>query len=130
MKTLKQITVVIVLITLFSSCQSGTNVEQILSKPETRKAIMDSIANNSAMSREMMESMMNSKNGKMMLLGNGKMMGMIMGNREGMMEMFKENPTIMQDMMSDIIGASKGDSSIMSSMIKTMMGNQQIMEIM
>ena len=59
MKTLTKVALAIALITLFSSCQSGSDVKQVLSKSETRKEIMDTIANNSSMSKEMMESMMN-----------------------------------------------------------------------
>ncbi len=46
MKTLQKVTLAIALITLFSSCQSGSDIKQVLAKPEARKEIMDSIANN------------------------------------------------------------------------------------
>lgn len=127
MKTLQKITLVVALITIFSSCQTGTDINQVLSKPETRKAIMDSIANNSSMSQEMLETMMNNKSGKMMIQGNEKMIGMMMENYGAMKKMLKENPTMMQSMMTEMIEASKGDSSVMSSMLKTMMGNEQMM---
>ena len=37
MKTLQKITLIIAFAGLFASCQSGTDVNKILSKPETRK---------------------------------------------------------------------------------------------
>lgn len=67
----------IALIALFGSCQSGTDVTQILSNQDTKKAIMNSIADDSNLSVEMMETMMN---GKMMMHknmgGNMDMKGM------------------------------------------------------
>lgn len=110
MKTLQKVTLAftaITLIVVFSSCQTSPDVKQILSKPETRMMIMDSIANNSSMSKEMMEAMINSKNGKMMMQGNNKMMGMMMENHDGMMKMMKDNPAMMQGLISDMMGASK-----------------------
>ena len=47
MKTLQTFILAIALITLFSSCQSASDPKQVLSKSETRKEIMDTIANNS-----------------------------------------------------------------------------------
>ena len=58
METLKNLFYAVLFITLFSSCQSGGDVTQVLSKPESRKVIMDSIANNSEMSQEMMETIL------------------------------------------------------------------------
>ena len=59
MKTLQKFAMVIVLMTLtqFASGQSGTDVKQILSKSDTRKEIMDMIANDSNMSKEMIDVM-------------------------------------------------------------------------
>lgn len=63
MKTLQKAALAIVLISLFASCQSTSDPKQVLSNKETRREIIDTIANNSEMSKEMMEAMMNSKNG-------------------------------------------------------------------
>jgi len=119
MKTLQKITWVIALIVLFASCQSNTDVKQILSKSDTRKEIMDSIANDTIMSKEMMEALMINKNDKTM-----------MENHHTMMKMMKDNPTMMQSMMSDMMETAKNDSGMMSSMSKTMMGNQKMMDMM
>ena len=130
MKTLQKITFAVVLFTLFPSCQSGTDVTQVLSKPESRKEIMDSIANNSAMSQEMMETIWNSKNGRAMMQGNGKMMGRFMENHKGMMNVIRNNPAMMQNLMSDMMDAAKNDSSMISSMSNTIMRNHQMMDML
>ena len=128
MKTLQKITLLIALITLFASCQSGTDVNQTLSKPDTRKEIMDKIAGDSTMSKEMMTAMMNSNNGKMMM-GDGKM-PMMMENHEAMMKMMKDNPAMMQNMMTGMMEACKTDTAMMSGMCKKMMENPQMMDMM
>jgi len=102
MKRLKKFTLFIALIALFASCQSGTNVTQILSNQGTKKAIMDSIANDSNLSVEMMETMM-----------NGKIM--------------QNNPAMMQNMMSGMMETFKGDTAMMSSMCSSIMNNPQMM---
>jgi hypothetical protein len=55
LKTLQKVTIAIALVALFTSFQSAIDVTQILSKPETRKKIMNTIANDTTMSKEMME---------------------------------------------------------------------------
>ena len=126
MKTLQKITLAIVLITLFASCQSA---KQILSKADSRAEIIAAIANDPDMSKEIIEAMMNSKNGKMMMQGNDQMK-MMMENHGMMMKMMKDNPGMMQNMMSNMMEAAKSDTSMMSSMCKSMMGNQQMMDMM
>jgi hypothetical protein len=120
MKTLQRIAMVIVLITLFASCQPSTDVKQILSNSDTRKAIIDTISNDSIMSREMMVALMNGRNGKMLM----------MENHEAMMKMMKDDPGMMQSMMSGMMETCKSDSTMMCSMCKTMMGNKQMMDMM
>ena len=110
MKNLKKflLSIVLIAVTLFASGQPKTDVKQILSKPETRKLIMDAIANDSIMSKEMMTTMMNSKNHKMMMMGNhGSMM--------------KDNHNMKHGMMSNSMKACKGDTAMMSK-CKAMMG--------
>ena len=114
---------------LFLSGQSKTNVKQILSNPDTRKGIMDNIANDSIMSKEMMGAMMNNKNCKMMMQGNEKMT-MMTENHEKMMKMMKDNPGMMNSMMTDMMEACKSDTSMMSSMCKAMMENKQMKDMM
>ena len=111
---------VIVLITLFASCQPSTDVKQILSNSDTRKAIIDTISNDSIMSREMMVALMNGRNGKMLM----------MENHEAMMKMMKDDPGMMQSIMSGMMETCKSDSTMMCSMCKTMMGNKQMMDMM
>jgi len=120
MKTLQRIAMVIALISLFASCQPRTDVKQILSNSDTRKAIIDTISNDSTMSREMMQAMMNGRNGKMLM----------MENHGTMMKMMQEDPGMMKSMMSDMMETCKSDSGMMCSMCKTMMGNKQMMDMM
>jgi len=112
MKTLQNIILGFAVITLFASCQSGTDVKQVLSKQETRQEIMKTIANDSTMSVEMMQTMMLTEN-------HGNMMK-IMGGNHGMME----------NMMDNMMEISKNDSGSMSLMYKTMMKNQVLMQKM
>ena len=130
MKTLLKTTLLMVTVTFFASCQSGSDVKQILSNQDTRKAVIDSIANDSSMSKEMLGSMMNSNNSKMMMQGNEKMNMMMMENHASMMRMMQKNPAMMQSMMTDMMETCKGDSSMMSGMCKTMMGDPKMMDMM
>ena len=123
MKSLQKLSLLIALITFLASCQSGTDVNQTLSKTETRMEMMNKIADDSDMSKEMMTAMMNSKNGKMMMMP-------MMENHEAMMKMMKENPAMMQSMMSGMMETAKGDTAMMLGMCKKMMENPQMMDMM
>lgn len=120
MKTLLKITMFIALITLFASCQSGSDVKRIFSNPDTKSAVMDSIANDSDLSKEMLGLMLNGKNSDVM-------MGEI---HETMMKKMKENPDMMHGMMTGMMETCKGDSAMMSSMCMSMMGNNEMMDMM
>lgn len=139
MKTLQKILMIIVLISpaLYASGQSNTDINTILSNSDSRKKIMSTIANDSTMSIEMREAMMNSKNGKMMMHGNMSMMKTMGVNPEmtesmmsDMMEKCKTDTLMMKSMMSNMMKACKSDTSMMSSMCKTMMGDQQMKDMM
>ncbi len=130
MKTLQKITLFIALVALFTSCQSSTDVAKILANQETKKAIIDTIANDSNLSIEMMEAMMNNENSKMMMKGNDKMTMMMMEDHGTMMKMMKENPAMMQSMMTGMMESCKNDTAMMSSMCKNMMENPEMMEMM
>jgi predicted PP-loop superfamily ATPase len=112
---------------LFASCQSSTDTKQILSKSETRKDMMDKIANDSSMSKEMMGAMMASQTGTAMMHDHQKMM---MGNHETMMKMMKDNPGMMEGMMTNMMDACKNDTAMMSGMCKAMMENKPMMDMM
>jgi hypothetical protein len=94
MKTVQKIVVSIGLIGLLYSCQS-TN--QVLSKSDKRMEIMNEIASNESMSKEMMTMLMNSKSGMMMMQEKEK--EMMKGSHAKMMTMMKENPEMMKSMM-------------------------------
>jgi len=120
MKTLQKITLFIALVALFASCQSKTDVPKILADQDTKKAIMETIANDSNLSKEMMETMMNSENSKMMM----------MEFHGSMIKMMKEDPAMMQSMMTGMMETCKNDTAMMSSMCKSIMNNPQMMKMM
>lgn len=109
MKSVKKILMAFALITvtLLASGQSNADIKQILSKPETRKTIMDTIANDSIMSKEMMTTMMNSPKHQMMMKDHGSMM--------------KDNPGMKHCMMYQMMDSCKGDTAMMSAKCKAMM---------
>lgn len=127
MKIVQKLTVLITLITLFASCQSGSGTKEILSKPDARKDLMNQISNDSSMSKEMMTAMMSSNNGMAIMQSHQMMM---MQNHELMMKMMKDNPDMMQGMMSVMMEMCKNDSSMMAGMCKSMMANPQMMDMM
>lgn len=139
MKTLQKILLIIVLISpaLYASGQSITDINQILSNSDSRKIIMTTIANDSTMSKEMHEAMMNNVNGKMMMHGNMSTMKTMGDNPEMMESMMsdmmgkcKSDTLMMKSMMSNLMKACKSDTCMMSSMCKTMMGDQQMKDMM
>jgi hypothetical protein len=125
MKTLQKIVLSIGLIGLLNSCQS-TN--QVLSKSDKRMEIMNTIANDESMSKEMMGILMKSNMGKKMMQEKE---GEMMKNKHAeMMKMMKENPEMMKSMMSKMMETAKDDKEMMSGMCKEMMGNEKMMEMM
>lgn len=120
MKTLLKITLFIAFVAVFASCQSSTDVKQILSNQDTKSAIMDSIANDSNLSKEMLGLMLNGRNSDVI-------MGQI---HETMMEKMKDNPDMMQSMMTGMMETFKGDSAMMSSMCMSMIENPEMMNMM
>ena len=135
MKTLQKIALVMGLIGLLYSCQS-TN--QVLSKSDKKMEIMNKIANDDSMSKEMMGILMNSKSGKMMMKENhAKMIGMMKEDPEmmksmmpEMMKMMEDNPEMMKGMMKGMMEKAKNDDAMMSDMCKSMMDNPEMMKMM
>lgn len=123
MKTLNTLLFAMALLSLFASCQSSSSQTPVLSNQETRKEIMHTIANDSTMSEQMIATMMMSKNGKMM-------QHRMMENQNSMMEIMKNNPGMMRSMMSTIMETTKGDTSKMAGIIKTMSENPKMMQMM
>lgn len=130
MKILLKIASAITLILALHSCAPTSNPPQLLNDKETRKTIIDSIANNSEMMREMMTAMMNSPKGKMMFQGNREMDRVMMENQSGMMTTIRNNPGMIQNMMSHMIKMSHGDSIMTTYMCKTMMEDPAMMQCM
>ena len=131
MKTLQKITMIIAFFALIASCQSSPDVNKILSNPVTKKTIIDKIADDSNLSKEMIDALMNNNNGKMMMLGSDKMTIMMIKENQGkMMKLMKDNPDMMKSMMSDMMEACKSDTTLMCSMCKKMMDNPTTMDMM
>ena len=106
-----------VFIVSFMSCQSTADPKQTLSNTDSRKAFMETIAKDAAMSKEMMQTMMaNADAHKMMMEHHAAMM--------------KDDPSMMKGMMADMMEACKKDTSMMSEMCKKMMDNQPMMDKM
>ena len=104
-------------VSLFAACTNSPNVNQLLANKETRTAIIDTIANDDKMAREMMNAMMNSRDSMQQHIGV-------------MMEMMRNNPGMMNTMMSNLMEASKKDSNIMIRMYENMMDNNEMMDRM
>lgn len=120
MKIIKNIALVIFTMAIIASCQNQTDIKQTLSNTETRKEIMASIAGDSTMYREMMDIMLNGKYSNLMKREN----------HEVMMKMMKQNHKMATGMMSDMMKSAEGDTSMMSAMCNTMMGNQHMKVMM
>lgn len=120
MKTLQKIALFIAFVALFASCQSKTDVPKIMADQDTKKVIMETIANDSNLSKEMMEVLMKSDNSKMMM----------MEFHGTMMKMMKEDPTMMQSMMASMMETCKNDTAMISTMCKSMMQNPEMMDMM
>lgn len=119
MKKLQKVLLIIASVGFLASCQSKTDVSKILSKTETRQVIMDTIANNSDMSAEMVKAFMSSEKGKVTMMGNHKII----------MEMVKGGPAMMKSMMSDMIETAKSDTTMMSGMCQSILENKQMMDM-
>lgn len=126
MKSLQTVITMIAVITLLASCQSA---KQDLSNLDSRKEIMTVIANDRTMSNEMMTALMNGPNRKMIMQENQNLK-MMMTDEDMMTDLMNNNPEMMQHMLSNIIEYAKGDTSMMAAIHNTMMGDQQMMDMM
>jgi len=124
MKTLQKFTGLIILTALFASCQSP---KQILSKSDSRMEIMNDIANDHEMSKEMMEAIMNGDHGKMLM---HERMNAMMLDKSMMKKMMQEDPEMSKRMMSGMMEMAKSDTTMMSQMCKSMMESPEMMEMM
>jgi hypothetical protein len=136
MKIIQKVTLAIGLIGLLYSCQS---THQVLSKSDKRMEIMNEIANNESMSKEMMGILMNGKNHKMMMKeSHAKMMEMMKENPEMMKsmmsEMMKENPEMMKENHAKMMEMMKKNpemrKTMMAEMMKSMKNNPEMMKTM
>lgn len=120
MRLLQKVTLVLASVIVFAACQSSTAANNGLSNPSTRKEIMDTIANDTIMCKEMMGAMMDNKNGKMVM----------MQHHSSMMKMMKDDPSMMKGMMGDMMDMCKDDTTMMAEMCKKMMADPKMMDKM
>lgn len=120
MKTLQKMFFVFSFFLALAACQPAVQADFALMKPESRKAMMESIAADSSMSSEMMDVMMNGGNGKMVM----------MQHHSTMMEMMKNDSGMMDGMMDDMMMMCKGDTAKMAVMCKKMMEDPEMMKMM
>lgn len=115
MKTLQQISLLFALVTLLESCQTGTDVNKILSNQDRKIKIMNTVANDSMLSTEMIAAMMNNENGNRMM----------MQNQQAMLKSMQNNSAMMESMMETF----KNDTPMMSSMSSIMLKNPQMKDL-
>ncbi|MBC7778155.1 MAG: hypothetical protein H7246_22170 [Phycisphaerae bacterium] len=130
MNLVRKVALSLAFIASFASCKFKSDSEEVLSKPESRKEIMETIVNSNAMMEEMTVAILNNNNAKMVMQKNEKVIVMMLENRDTIMKVMKNNPVMMQNMMSDMMESCKNDSSMMSDMCKKMMENQPMMDMM
>ncbi len=124
MKTLQKIIGLIALTAIFASCQTP---KQVLSKSDSRIEIMNDIAKDHDMSKEMMEAIMTGDHGKMLM---HERMNAMIEDKSMMKKMMKDDPEMSKRMMSTMMDNAKSDTTMMSQMCKSMMDNPQMMEMM
>lgn len=120
MRTLQKYIALIALVTLLASCQSP---KQVLSKSDSRMEIMNNIASDHEMSKEMMDAIMRGDHGKMLMHERMKTM---MENESMMAKMMKDDPEMKKRMMSKMIENAKSDTAMMAQMHTFMMNNPEM----
>ena len=126
MKSLQTVITMIAVLALLASCQDA---KQDLSNLDSRKEIMTAIANDRTMSNEMMTALMNGPNRKMIMQENQNLK-MMMTDEDMMTDLMNNNPEMMRHMLSNMMEYAKGDTSMLAAIHNTMMGNQQMMDML
>jgi len=156
MKTLLAVISAIVIMGIYGFMQ-GSNVKELLEKPDTRKEIINTILNSHSYMTEFIQAMHGNEHAMMMMNGNGQMSGnnMMSGmsgnnmmnqgenqmgsmnngqypmmNQSQMMNMMHQNPQMMQMMMGNMMNAVSTDSTMSHNMVNMMYRNPQMMQMM
>jgi hypothetical protein len=95
-----------VIIILTASCTEQPDVNTLLSNAETKGQIFSKITDNHELMTEFMTTMMSNNHAKMMMQGNKDMMALVM-KEDNMMQMMKDNPDMMHNMMSNMMKDGK-----------------------
>lgn len=126
MKKLQPIVIALTVIVFIASCKASST-QQALASTESRQEIMDPIADNEAVSKQMMQTMMNTSTGKMAMDGIGELM---MPDHASMMEQMKKDSAMNKSMTSDVMEACEKDSTMMLDLCRKMMDNTGAMNMM
>ncbi len=113
---------------LITACNQPKSSTQLLDDETQRLELMELIANDQEMMREMSEVMMNSENAKMIMMQNKDMlpMMMMMGNRQ----MMGKNPGMMRGMMGNMMQLAQTDSVMRNNMAGMMASHREMMQSM
>lgn len=123
MKISQKIALVALSIPLLVCCDFNANTSPELSDQATRQEIMASIANDKNMSEEMISIMMDHNDDR-------SIHQHIMGNRNELLKMMKENPIMRQHMLSVMMETVNNDSVLSNEMIEGMSKNPQMLLMM
>lgn len=129
MKAIFKIAGIGAIILVMAAFQSP-KVKGVLSKENLRKEVMDSIARNPSMATEMMNTMMDNRQGMSVMMGNQNLMYAMMGNTAMMQQMIKNHPNMIGSMMGAMLNASKGDSSAYMNMYNHIKNYPEMMSLM
>lgn len=103
---------------LWTGCTQQANISSMLKNAETKDKVFTAILDDHEIMTDFMTKMMSNEHAMMMMKGNNDMMGMMMGNGN-MVKTMKAQPTMMHNMMSDMMN----DGQMMEHMLQMM--NQQ-----
>ncbi|PSR12242.1 MAG: hypothetical protein DA408_17915 [Bacteroidetes bacterium] len=110
-----------------TSCNQQPDVSALLNNTQTRDKILTEITSNHEMMTELMDKMMLNNHAKMMLQGNKQMRGMMMQD-SSMVQMMKDNPDLMNNMMGKMMKDHRMMENMMQSMKKGGIMSEECMQ--
>lgn len=115
---------------LLISCNSTVNVDQILKDDNIRQEVFNKITVDHEMMTDFMEVMMQNNHAKMMMKGNQGMKEMMMDGDDmmNMMNMMKDKPEMMQNMMGEMMKDGKMMGTMMNMMKEKGMMSEECAE--
>jgi hypothetical protein len=123
----------------FNSLGQTTDINMLLEKPVTRNEIFNTILNNHELMTGFMKVMKENDHAMMMMTENDEMMGKDgkmemkeehqMMDHNKMMGMIKDNPEMMQAMMSNMMEMCEKDTAMQSKMVSMMAQHPEMMRM-